>query len=175
MQLISYVAAFLEDKDLDVQSAEGTDIAFFFEFMIEILRHQSLTVSIPVLHSWSRLLTAESIERMDFVTRLIAPLLEICTQRLVRWENFPEDSEDPTILFLNDDIDTIPERHAFVGNYRRYCSTVIEVIVQKRPHEAIPHILSGVDQNLNNLYSGVQPFNGTSNDDDIGKRLLTVG
>lgn len=159
-QLMSYAAAFLEDKDLDLQSASGTDIPFLFEFLIEILRHQSLTVSIPVLHSWSRLLTVERVEKIDFVTRLIGPLLEICTQRLVRWENLPEDSEDPTILFLNDDIDTIPERHAFVGNYRRYCSTVIEVIVQKRPYEAIPHILSGVDQHLNNLYNGVQPFSG---------------
>uniref|UniRef100_A0A093XXU9 Exportin-5 C-terminal domain-containing protein n=1 Tax=Talaromyces marneffei PM1 TaxID=1077442 RepID=A0A093XXU9_TALMA len=155
---MSYAASFLEDKDLDLQSASRTDIPFLFEFLIEILRHQSLTVSIPVLHSWSRLLTAERVEQMDFVARLIAPLLEICTQRLVRWENLPEDSEDPTILFLNDDIDTIPERHAFVGNYRRYCSTVIEVIVQKRPYEAVPHILSDVNQNLSNLYNGVQPF-----------------
>jgi exportin-5 len=157
---MSYAATFLEEKDLDLRSAQGIEISLLFEFLIEILRHQSLTVSIPVLHSWSRLLATERIEEMQVVTHLIAPLLEKCTQRLVRWENLPEDSEDPTILFLNEDIDTIPERHAFVGNYRRYCSTVIEIIVQKRPHEAIPHILAGVDQNLNNLYSGVQPFSG---------------
>lgn len=157
---MSYVVTFLEDKDLDLQSLTGVDIPFLFEFLIDILRHQSLTVSIPVLHSWSRLLTAEKMEQMDFVNRLIAPSLEICTQRLVRWENLPEDSDDPTILFLNEDIDTIPERHAFVGNYRRYCSTVIEVIVQKRPYEAVPHILTGVDQNLNGLYNGIQAFDG---------------
>lgn len=155
---MSYAAGFLEEKDLDLRDARGIDLSLLFQFLIDILRHPSLTVSIPVLHSWSRLLTAERIGDMEIVTPLIAPLLEICTQRLVRWENIPEDSEDPTILFLNEDIDTIPERHAFVGNYRRYCSTVIEVIVQKRPHEAIPHILSTVDQNLNNLYRGVQPF-----------------
>lgn len=157
---MSYAVSFLEEKDLQLQDAQGIELFLLFEFLIEILRHQSLSVSIPVLHSWSRLLITETIEEMDAVTRLIAPLLEICTQRLVRWENIPEDSEDPTILFLNEDIDTIPERHAFVGNYRRYCSAVIEVIVQKRPHEAIPHILAGVDQNLTNLYNGVQPFSG---------------
>jgi exportin-5 len=63
-------------------------------------------------------------------------------------------------MFLNEDIDTVPERHAFVGNYRRYCSSIIEAIVQKRPQEAIPHILLGVDSNLENLYSGIEPFNG---------------
>ncbi|KKA20307.1 Nuclear import and export protein Msn5 [Rasamsonia emersonii CBS 393.64] len=140
------------------EGAYGIDMPLFFQFLLEILRHQSLTVSIPVLHSWSRLLVSERIGDMEVVTGLIAPLLEICTQRLVRWESLPEDSEDPTVLFLNEDIDTIPERHAFVGNYRRYCSAVIEIIVQKRPHDAIPHILAGVDQILNNLYSGVQPF-----------------
>lgn len=155
---MSYVAAFLEEKGLNLQSAYGLDLPLFFEFLIEILRHQSLTVSIPVLHSWSRLLVAEKISNMEIVMGLIAPLLEICTQRLVRWESLPDDSQDPTILFLNEDIDTIPERHAFVGNYRRYCSSVIETIVQKRPQEAIPHILSRVDQTLNNLYSDVQPF-----------------
>jgi exportin-5 len=72
----------------------------------------------------------------------------------------PEDSNEPAILFLNEDIDTIPERHAFVGNYRRYCSQVIELIVQRRPREAIPHILSRVDFILDNLYDGVAPFNG---------------
>jgi exportin-5 len=157
---MSYVAGFLEEKGLNLQSAYAIDIPLFLQFLIEILRHQSLTVSIPVLHSWSRLLVSERIGNMDAVTRLIAPLLEICTQRLVRWESLPEDSDDPTVLFLNEDIDTTPERHAFVGNYRRYCSSVIEIIVQKRPHDAIPHILSGVDQILNNLYSGVQPFSG---------------
>lgn len=159
---MSYAAGFLEEKDLDLRDARGIDLSLLFQFLIDILRHPSLTVSIPVLHSWSRLLTAERVGDMEIVTPLIAPLLEICTQRLVRWENLPEDSEDPTILFLNEDIDTIPERHAFVGNYRRYCSTVIEVIVQKRPHDAIPYILSNVDQNLNNLYSGVQPFSSMS-------------
>lgn len=155
---MSYVAGFLEEKEFSLQSAYGMDLPFFFDFLISILRHQSLIVSIPVLHSWSRLLASERIGNMSIVTGLIAPLLEICTQRLVRWESLPDDSDNPTVIFLNEDIDTIPEKHAFVGNYRRYCSSVIEIIVQKRPHDAIPHILSGVDLALDNLYNGVPPF-----------------
>ncbi|KAL2219423.1 armadillo-type protein [Thermoascus aurantiacus ATCC 26904] len=157
-ELMSYVAGFLEEKEFSLQSAYGMDLPFFFDFLICILRHQSLIVSIPVLHSWSRLLASERIGNMSIVTGLIAPLLEICTQRLVRWESLPDDSDNPTVIFLNEDIDTIPEKHAFVGNYRRYCSSVIEIIVQKRPHDAIPHILSGVDLALSNLYNGVPPF-----------------
>lgn len=157
---MSYVAGFLEQKGFAFESVHGMNLPFFFHLLISIIQHQSLTVSIPVLHVWSKLLASERIGNTDLVIGLIPSLLSICTQRLVRWESLPEDSEDPTVVFLNEDIDTVPERHVFVGNYRRYCSSVIETIVQKRPEEAIPHILSGVDANLNNLYEGVEPFSG---------------
>ena len=159
LQLMSYIAGFLEESShtTQVDLQEAPDLLYFFEFLISILRHQSLTVSIPILHSWSRLLTPGKLKVVD-ITSLFPPLLEICTQRLVRYETLPDDSDDPTIIFLNEDIDTIPERHAFVGNYRRYCSQVIGIIVQGKPQEAIPHILSGVDFTLNNLYDGVPSF-----------------
>ncbi|KAB8229169.1 hypothetical protein ETB97_002516 [Aspergillus alliaceus] len=158
-EMLSYVAGFLEEKSFSLESAHGMNLPFFFHLTISVIQHQSLMVSIPVLHVWSKLLASERIGNTDLVTGLIPSLLEICTQRLVRWEALPTDSDDPTVTFLVDDIDTVPERHAFVGNYRRYCSSIIETIVQKRPQEAIPHILSGVDANLSNLYNGVEPFN----------------
>lgn len=101
---------------------------------------------------------SDRIGQLDIIGSVIGPLLETCTQKIIRYEALPEDSNEPAILFLNDDIDTIPERHAFVGNYRRYCSQIIEVIVQKRAQEAMPHIFSRVDFALDNLYSGIPPF-----------------
>ncbi|KAK6592537.1 hypothetical protein H4I96_11768 [Botrytis cinerea] len=53
----------------------------------------------------------------------------------------PDDCEDPEFLFLQEDIDTQPERHAFLGNYRRYCSQIIELVVRQKQSEAIYHIL----------------------------------
>ncbi|KAK2744008.1 hypothetical protein FQN57_004461 [Myotisia sp. PD_48] len=156
-ELMSYLAGFLEEKNVDF--SKHLDIPNFLSFMITILQHTSLTVSIPVLHSWTRLLVCEQIGHLDVINSLIGQLLEVCTQRLVRYEAIPEDSDDPTIIFLNDDIDTIPEKHAFVSNYRRYCSHVIEIIVQKHAGEAIPHILQRTDFALNNLYTGCSPFN----------------
>lgn len=160
---MSYVAGFLEEQGFELDIGYRIDIPLFLQFLLEILQHQSLTVSIPVLHTWSRLLVTGKIANSDIVTSLIGPLLEICMRRLVRWESVPEESEDPIVTFLHADIDTIPERHAFVGNYRRYCASVIETIVQKRPHEAIPHILSTVDRSLSNLYADTEPFSGTFN------------
>ncbi|KAK1139975.1 karyopherin [Aspergillus melleus] len=158
-EMLSYLAGFLEEKGFSLESVHGVNLPFFFHLMLNVVRHRSLTVSIPVLHVWSKLLASERIGNTDLVTGLIPALLEICTQRLVRWESLPADSDDPTVVFLVEDIDTIPERHAFVGNYRRYCSAIIDTTVHKRPQEAIPHILSAVDGNLDNLYNGAEPFN----------------
>lgn len=70
----------------------------------------------------------------------------------------PEDAVSDTLMFLNEDIDTDQEKHAFVSNYKKYCSSVIDLIVQIRPEEAITHLLSRVDYNLNDVYNGSEPF-----------------
>ncbi|KAL2831252.1 armadillo-type protein [Aspergillus pseudoustus] len=157
-EMVSYIAGFLEEKGFAIESAPNADLPFFFHLMLNVVQHRSLTVSIPVLHIWSKLIASSKVGNSDVVINLIPPLLTICTERLVHWEALPTDSEEPTVMFLNEDIDTVPERHAFVGNYRRYCSSIIETIAQKRPQEAIPHILIGVDNNLDSLYNGVEPF-----------------
>lgn len=92
--------------------------------------------------------------------QFIGGLLETCSQRLARYEFLPEDSDDPIILFLNEDFDTIPERHAFLGNYRRYCVEVVEIIVRRLPLEATQHILSQAEALFKNLYNGQPRFQG---------------
>ncbi|CAG8356147.1 unnamed protein product, partial [Penicillium nalgiovense] len=157
-EMISYIAGCLEDDKFLVSTMDRLNLPPFLQFMVNIMQHQSLTVSIPCLHLWSRLLQNSRISNLDFVVEQTPQFLNICTQRLLRWESLPTESEDPTVQFLVEDIDTVPERHAFVGNYRRYCSSIIETITLKRPQEAVREILARVDTNLDNLYSGVQPF-----------------
>ncbi|KAJ5820132.1 hypothetical protein N7474_005723 [Penicillium riverlandense] len=157
-EMMSYLAGCLEDDKFLRDNMHRLNLPPFVHFMTSIMHHQSLTVSIPVLHAWTKLLGVEKISGLDFVVDLTPQLLNICTSRLIRWESLPMESDDPTVQFLIEDIDTIPERHAFVGNYRRYCSSVIEAITQKRPQEAVSEILGRVDENLNNLYSGAEPF-----------------
>ncbi|KAJ5306200.1 hypothetical protein PENANT_c024G03864 [Penicillium antarcticum] len=157
-EMVSYVAGCLEDQRFLRDTMNRLNLPPFLQFMTNIMQHQSLTVSIPCLHLWSKLLTISKISNMEFVLEQTPQFLNICTSRLIRWESLPIDAEDPTVQFLVEDIDTTPERHAFVGNYRRYCSSIIETITLKRPQEAVREILGRVDGNLDNLYSGVQPF-----------------
>jgi len=156
--MVSYIAGCLEDERFLRDTMNRLDLPSFFNFMIMIMQHPSLSVSIPVLHLWSKLLPTQKIGTLDFVVSQTPNFLNICTQRLIRWESLPTDSENPTVQFLVEDIDTTPERHVFVGNYRRYCSSIIESITMKRPKDAVREILSRVDENLNSLYDGLEPF-----------------
>lgn len=156
--MMSNVGTFIEEKPLIIP--EDSDLNSLFSLFVSILQSPSLTVSIPILHLWVKLLSSDMIGGSDAVSSLVGPLLEICSQRLIRYEALPDDSQLPTILFLNEDIDTIPERHAFLGNYRRYCVHVVEIIVQRKPFDALYHILGQVDDLLHHLYDGESDFQG---------------
>ncbi|KAH7325108.1 armadillo-type protein [Stachybotrys elegans] len=126
----------------------------FLQLLVQVVQSQSLMVSIPVLVTWTRLLANRTIGPSDVVGSMVAPLLEACSSRLIRFENLPQDTNDPTLLFLMEDTDNLPERHAFLGNYRRYSSQIIEAVVQLKLVDAISHILGRTEQILHNLYEG---------------------
>jgi exportin-5 len=158
--MISHLGALIEHRPSLIP--EDCDLPNFLNLLLEMVRNESLMVSIPVLSVWVRLLRSETIANSDAVANLIGPLLEICSSRLTRYEWLPEDSGNATVLFLLEDIDTMPERHAFLGNYRRYCVQIIEMIVQGKPFEAFCHVLTQVDHSLKTLYDGQPPFQGKS-------------
>ena len=157
-QMMSNIGSFIEEKPLIIP--DDSDLHGLLDLFITILYSTSLTVSIPILHLWVKLLNSETIGGSETVSALIGPLLQLCSQRLIRYEALTDDSADPVISLLNEDIDTIPERHAFLGNNRRNCVQVVEIIVQRKPFEALHHILAQVDDLLSHLYDGAPQFEG---------------
>lgn len=123
----------------------------FFELLYAAFSSASLMVSIPVLHSFTRIIQAKRPVYADVMTSMMASLLGTCSSRLVRYEAFPQDTDNPTVLFLNDDFETLPEQHAFLGNYRRYCVMIIENIAKTRTQEALQHILDQTAYMLSNV------------------------
>lgn len=155
--MLSSVGEYFERKFTKLPSdAAQSD---FLALLVLVVQSQSLMVSIPILVTWTRILSHRVLGHSELVTPLIGPLLEVCSSRLVRYENLPEDSTDATYLFLMEDTDTMPERHAFLGNYRRYSCQIVELIVQLRLEEAISHILSSTEYFLQHLYDGQPAFN----------------
>ncbi|KAL8405067.1 hypothetical protein RB594_009812 [Gaeumannomyces avenae] len=151
-EMISCLGNYLDRRTSSLP--EDIPLQGFFDFLGEVLGSQSLVVSIPVLVTWTRLLHNSKFGPTIASTALLGHLLNVCSSRLIQYESLPEDTRDPTYLFLMEDTDTPPERHAFLGNYRRYSSQVIESIVQLKLVDAFQHILGQADDVLNNLYAG---------------------
>lgn len=141
--------------------AENCDLSSFFDLLTTIMKAESLHTSIPALHLWVKLLSSEHYARAPSVRALAGQLLEICSHRMLRYESLPEDSTNPSIVFLNDDVDTMPQRHAFLGNYARFCQQIVEMIVESLPADALYHLLGQADHVLDHLYDGEPPFQST--------------
>ncbi|KAI5919723.1 armadillo-type protein [Camillea tinctor] len=159
-EMVSFLGNYM-DRRFAVLPAdpERVDFQGFLQLLLRITQSQSLVVSIPVLVTWTRLLNNRALgPNIAEIPTFIGPLLESCSSRLIRYENLPEDTQDPTFRFLLEDTDTVPERHAFLGNYRRYSSQVIESIVQLKVTDAIQHILSQTENILEHLYDNGPPF-----------------
>jgi exportin-5 len=86
----------------------------------------------------------------------VAVLLGTCSQRLIKYESLSHE-ELPVILYLNEDFENPPELHSFLGNYRRYCITVIENIAYYMPQEAVGHILDQTVQMVNTICQDFRP------------------
>jgi exportin-5 len=154
--MLSVLGEFIEQRISSIP--ENCDLPKLLGLFLSITQSPSFCISIPILVTWTRLLRSETIATSATVTPLIAPLLELCSSRLVRYESLPEDSDDPCMIFLLEDIDTIPERHAFLGNYRRYSVQIIESIVRRKQSDALYHILGQVANSMEHLYDGNAPF-----------------
>lgn len=130
---------------------EHIDLLGLLDLVEIVFLDPSLVVSIPALYIWSRLLDSTYPPIIDAVSRKYSVLLDTCSKRVLRFGNLPDDSQDETFRFLQIDFDTMPERHAFAANYRRYCLDVIEKIVRTSPFEALHHFLSQTNSLLDSL------------------------
>jgi exportin-5 len=155
-EMVCALGAFWESRPKVI--TEKCDTSGILKLFVGMMQNPSLVVSIPIVYLWTRLLSVSEVTNSSDIMQIVGPLLEVCSQRLLRYENLPTQSTDQTLAFLHEDFDTMPERHAFVGNYRRFCATVIEKIVRRVPFDAIQHILSQADSIIQNLYSDEPQF-----------------
>lgn len=154
--MIYNLGRLLEERPDLVPIDSGLDN--FLRLLINVAKNNSLQVSITALHVWVKILSSERLASSTPVASFMGELLEVCSQRVIKYEALPDDSPNPSIIFLNEDLDTMPERHAFLGNYMRFCKTIVERIVQQQPADALYHILSQAEQVITHLYDGEPAF-----------------
>ncbi|KAI3319947.1 ARM repeat-containing protein [Xylariaceae sp. AK1471] len=174
-ELISYLATYLDRRFPALPTDPSrVDLMGLLQLLLLVTQSQSLVVSIPVLVTWTRLLNHPALgPNIAATPAVIGPLLEVCSARLIRYESLPEDSDDPTLRLLFEDTDTVPERHAFLGNYRRYSSQVIETIVYLKVSDAMQHILGQTENVLAHLYDDTPPFD-MANYSKVSQPVLRV-
>ncbi|KAL5597030.1 hypothetical protein BROUX41_006302 [Berkeleyomyces rouxiae] len=171
-EMLSHLANYLASK-LSIFPATA-DISGFLNLLLQVVQSESLVVSIPVLVSWTKLLTHRTIGP-DAANndQVLGILLQVCSSRQVRYEHFPEDSEDPSFLFLMEDTENLPERHAFLGNYRRFSAQVIEAIVRLKLSESFQYLLTHVDEVMKHLYDS-EPQHSVTNYSKYSMPVLKI-
>jgi exportin-5 len=96
---------------------------------------------LPLLQVWYRLLRSSSSDFAAVVEESVAPLLQLCSERCIRYDLLPENSGNLALEYLAVDCDNITQRDAVLAQYRQILVHVIEQIVRKVPMDAIKHIL----------------------------------
>ncbi|KAJ9646781.1 karyopherin [Knufia peltigerae] len=123
----------------------------FLRLIIAMAEHESLIVSIPVVHAWVRLLEVASWRNTPVVQLCLGPLLQVTSQRLIQYDQLPEDAQSPEVIFINEEIELFPERQGFYTNYRKLCSAVVEVICYSQLDEAVQAVLKRADELLDEV------------------------
>ncbi|EWC45906.1 hypothetical protein DRE_04913 [Drechslerella stenobrocha 248] len=144
------------------------DISEFLVLLFEFAKQESLIVSQHNVSAWARILRKEGLRDHPAVHALAPQLIQFCDDRLLRYELLPPDSRNASYLFLFEDFETMPERHAFLGNYRRYLSSIIDSLVRRRPFDVFPFILQNLDTSINQMpknISSLTPENYVKNSD----------
>ena len=148
----SETISFLSDHiERGAGQLDHIDFAAFFQFMVSIANHPSPVVSIPIMHAWIRLLTSPKVTQMAAFRNILGSLLEISSRRILRYELLPEDSDDAAMVFVTDEIEALPDRHAFLGNFRRFCYQAVEFICAIEPEATLTYLLSQADHVLQEL------------------------
>lgn len=127
------------------------DLTPFLHFLTYMAEHESLIVSIPMIHSWVKLLEVPSWRKTPAVSSCIGPILQVASERLMQYDQLPEDTQNPVVLFVNEEIELFPERQGFYLNYRRLCSGVIEWICYAQLEDAMQAVMKRVDDLLDEI------------------------
>lgn len=161
-EVICSIGVFFENNAWLLETPETCNFGAFVELLMLVLIHPSLTITIPLIYLWTKLLNVREVRYSSEFTNSMRSLLELCRSRLIKYEMLPTDSNDVVLQFLNEDFDTIPEKHAFVGNYRRFCVSIIERIVRRLPFEALAYILKQSADLLQSLVAQGYPGSRSS-------------
>lgn len=82
IQMIANLGGFVEEKS-GLMPAEA-DLVGFMKLLFQICSHDSLSISIPVMNSWTRIIRKDILSGHEAIGPLIPGLIALATARLIR-------------------------------------------------------------------------------------------
>lgn len=120
------------------QKVEEIELATILDLVLLTWRHKSLIISSMANSFWCSLVRDERLNSHPHVSDRYVQMLQVASQRLLRFEDAKLQMLQGSELqmYLDLDIENTPELHAFCGNYRRFMYDIVRMVVFKRPVEA---------------------------------------
>lgn len=117
---------------------EEIDLANILDLVLLTWQHNSLIISGMSNNFWCSVLRDERLNDHPHVTERLVQMLQIGAQRLIQFEDariqMLKGSE--VQMYLDLDLESTPELHAFCSNYRRFAFDIVRMVVFKRPKDA---------------------------------------
>jgi exportin-5 len=154
-------------------ATSSCDVGPFLQLLTTVAEHESLIVSIPVIHAWVKLLETPSWREKTLLWECIGQLVPVVSERLIQYDQFPDTVRNPIVLFMNEEIELFPERQGFYQNYRRLCAAVIEYICLAIPEKAMVSILGRIDAHMDEIESAELQF-GTAKYERLSMQALAA-
>lgn len=117
---------------------EEIELAGILDLVMMTWQHSSLMISGMSNNFWCSLLRDERLNDHPHVTERFVRILHIGAQRLLHFEdarNIMLKGSDVQ-LYLDLDLENVPELHAFCSNYMRFAFDIVRMVVYKRPRDA---------------------------------------
>ncbi|KAK9241260.1 armadillo-type protein [Lipomyces kononenkoae] len=111
------------------------DLKGYLELVLATTQHESLIISGLSLQFWCSILRVEELASRQEVADLLPRLLELTAHRSIRYERV--ETHTVTKKFLDIDFDSMPEVHAFLGNYRRFIDDIARLVVCRMPVDSM--------------------------------------
>jgi exportin-5 len=139
---------------------EGTlDLGPFINLLTIIAGHESLIVSIPIVHAWVKMLEVKAWRLAVTARKHVHAFVEVASRRVIQYDQLPSEPPHPVVVFVNDEIELHPERQGFYINYRRLCGGVVEWACLASPSDVMPFIMNRAGQILAGILSSQVQFN----------------
>lgn len=119
------------------------DLAQYLSLVLDTTRHPSLVISGMSLQFWCSVLRVEKLNGKDEIEKLLPQLLELASERCIKFEDVSEDHISRQ--FLSIDFDTTPDTHVFLGNYRRFMEDIVRLIVCRLPADSMAWLENRMD------------------------------